>query len=160
MKKTSFLKALSLLSCALLIAAMTVLISGCSKDTEANPSSQAEPEISSQVSSDNVSQTASNVLGEGANVFTFTFTDPDGKETEYEIHTDKEIVGEALSELGLIEGEEGQYGLYVKTVGGITLDYDTDKLYWAFYINGEYAMSGVDTTNITQGYTYSFKAEH
>lgn len=159
MKKASFLKALSLLSCALLIAAMTVLISGCSKDTEANPNSQAESEISSQVSVSDVSQAASNVLGEGANVFTFTFTDPDGKETTYEIHTDKKVVGEALSELGLIEGEEGQYGIFVKSVGGITLDYDTDKLYWAFYINGEYAMSGVDMTNITQGATYSFKAE-
>ena len=57
------------------------------------------------------------------------------------------------------EGEDGQYGLYVKTVNGITADYDVDGTYWAFYINGEYAMSGVDVTDIAAGSTYAFKVE-
>ena len=85
--------------------------------------------------------------------------DGEGNETVFEIHTDKETVGEVLLDLGLIEGEEGAYGLYVKTVNGITVDYDKDKAYWAFYVNGEYAVSGVDTTAITEGDTYSFKVE-
>ena len=66
---------------------------------------------------------------------------------------------EALLAEGLIEGENGAYGLYVKKVNGIVADYDIDKTYWAFYINGEYAMSGVDTTEIVEGATYSFKVE-
>ena len=57
-------------------------------------------------------------------------------------------------EHGLIAGEEGDYGLYVKVVNGITADYDVDQSYWAFYIDGDYAMSGVDTTAITEGVTY------
>lgn len=85
--------------------------------------------------------------------------EPDGKETSREIHTDKETVGEALLEQKLIEGEEGDYGLYVTTVNGISLDYNTDGIYWAFYINGEYAQTGVDATNIMDGSTYSFQAE-
>ena len=68
-------------------------------------------------------------------------------------------MGEALQELELIDGEEGPYGLYVKTVNGITADFDKYKEYWAFYIDGEYAMSGVDKTEIEAGSTYSFKVE-
>ena len=99
------------------------------------------------------------VLGEGTTVFVFTVMDGEGNEAVFEIHTEKEIVGEALMELGLIEGEAGDYGLFVKTVNGITVDYDADGAYWAFYINGEYAMAGVDTTPITEGETYMFKVE-
>ena len=102
---------------------------------------------------------SANVLGEGAKTFAFTVTDKDGGETAFEIHTDKETVGEALLEVGLIEGEDSEYGLYVKSVNGITADYDKDGVYWAFYVNGEYAQSGVDTTAITEGDTYSFKVE-
>ena len=86
-------------------------------------------------------------------------TDKDGNETQFEIHTDKETVGEALQELNLIDGEEGEYGLFVKTVNGITADYDADGVYWAFYVNGEYAASGVDVTQITEGDSYALKVE-
>lgn len=41
----------------------------------------------------------------------------------------------------------------------MTLDYDADGAYWAFYINGEYASTGVDSTNIEAGATYTLKAE-
>ena len=69
------------------------------------------------------------------------------------------MVGDALTELNLISGDEGDYGLYVKTVNGITADYDTDGSYWAFYVNNEYAQTGVDLTPITEGDYYSFKIE-
>ena len=77
----------------------------------------------------------------------------------FTIHTDKDTVGEALFEHNLIDGDDGAYGLYVKVVNGITADYDVDKTYWAFYVNGAYAVSGVDTTDIVSGATYSFKVE-
>ena len=75
----------------------------------------------------------------------------------FTIKTDKDTVGAALLENGLIAGEEGAYGLYVKVVNGITADYDIDGSYWSFYINGEYAMSGVDTTTIEEGVTYKLE---
>lgn len=98
---------------------------------------------------------------EGAETVEFTFVavDLEGKETTFQITTHKTLVGEALVDEGLIVGEEGPYGLYVKTVNGITLDYDTDGKYWAFYVDGEYAMTGVDQTEIVPGATYTFKAE-
>ena len=69
----------------------------------------------------------------------------------FTIHTDADTLGEALLEHGLIAGEDGQFGIYVKTVNGILADYDVNKSYWGFYQNGEYLMSGVDTTAIVGG---------
>ena len=46
-----------------------------------------------------------------------------------------------------------------KTVNGMTADYDKDGVYWAFYIDGEYTMTGVDATNITDGAQYAFRME-
>jgi len=134
----------SLLLCMMLIVAMA-LTAGCGgKKQDSNSAGQ---------------EVSANVLGEGKTQFNFTVVDKDGKETAFEIHTDKTTVGEALLELELIAGEEGAYGLYVKTVNGITVDYDVDQTYWAFYVNGEYAMTGVDATNVEDGASYSFKVE-
>lgn len=72
----------------------------------------------------------------------------------FTIKTDEKTVGAALLEHKLIDGDESEYGLYLKVVNGITADYDVDKSYWAFYVDGEYATSGVDTTEITEGVTY------
>ena len=68
--------------------------------------------------------------------------------------TDKTTLGEALMEHGLIAGDVGQFGLYVKVVNGITADYDIDQSYWAFTKNGEMMMTGVDMTNIADGEHY------
>lgn len=94
-------------------------------------------------------------LGQGSKTFMFK-VDAEGYAITFTIHTDEKTVGDALLNLGLIAGEDSQYGLYVKTVNGMLADYDVDQTYWSFYENGEYAMSGVDTTDITEGSTYSF----
>lgn len=138
---------LSVILCMMLIAAMALVTTGC------NDKISQEGTPSTSVSNE------SQVLGEGETQFTVTVVDKEGTESSFEIHTDKETVGEALLECGLIDGEEGAYGLYIKEVNGIVADYDTDGTYWAFYINGEYASSGVDTTTITEGDTYSLKVE-
>ena len=131
--------------CMMLIVVMA-LMAGCGEKNQKENKAGQETVIST-------------VLGEGETKFTFIVVDKDGNETGFEIHTDKTIVGDALLEENLISGEEGAYGLYVKTVNGITADYDVDQTYWAFYVNGEYAMSGVDTTEIEDGATYSLKVE-
>lgn len=91
--------------------------------------------------------------------FTVVTTDLDGKETTHEIKTDAATVGEALIEEGLLKGHTTEYGLYVDEVNGIALDWEKDGKYWAFYINGEYAQTGVDTTNVEDGAVYTFKPE-
>ena len=102
---------------------------------------------------DNATYQADTELGSGAKTITVEVVLPD-KQVTFTIHTDMNTVGEALLEHGLIAGEQGAYGLYVKVVNGITADYDVDQSYWAFQINGEYAMTGVDMTEITEGETY------
>ena len=76
------------------------------------------------------------------------------KSVTFTIKTDKKTLGDALFEHGLIAGEEGAYGLYIKVVNGITADYDVDQSYWGFYKNGEYMMTGVDVTEIANGEHY------
>ena len=76
---------------------------------------------------------------------------------KFTIHTDETTVGGALLENSLITGDEGEYGLYIKTVNGITADYDVDQSYWAFYVDGEYATSGVDSTNIAEESVYQLE---
>ena len=144
MKFRSNKKFTSWLLCMMLIVAMA-LTAGCGeKKQESNSAGQ---------------EVSTTKLGEGKTQFNLTVVDKEGKETAFEIHTDKTTVGDALLELGLIEGEEGAYGLYIKAVNGITADYNVDQTYWAFYINGEYAMTGVDSTPIEADVSYSLKVE-
>ncbi len=166
MKMTNLKKSLSFFLCIVLIAVMALLTTGCNGNKETpdeNPS-----EISSQetASADNEAESETDektdgaiTVGTGKTQFAFTVTHADGTTKAYNVLTDKTTVGEALMDAEIIAGEDGQYGLYVKTVDGETLDYDTDGKYWAFYVNGEYGMTGVDMTDITDGTSYEFRAE-
>ena len=98
-------------------------------------------------------------VGEGAANFELTIVDKEGVSHLYQVQTDEEMVGYALVANELIEGEEGPYGMYIKSVLGQVLDYETDGMYWSFYVNGEYALTGVDMTPITGTDRYMLKAE-
>lgn len=132
MKHRSTTKLVSILVCIVLVAAMALCITGCGND----PQGEA-----------------------GEKAFTFLVVDPDGKETSFQITTSKSTVGEALMDEGLISGEEGPYGLYVLTVNGLTLKYEEDGMYWAFYEGENYAITGVELTPIDESIVYSFRAE-
>ena len=97
--------------------------------------------------------TEDQTFGEGAKTVVVEVKAQD-KSVTFTIQTDEETVGAALMEHGLIAGDEGPYGLYVKSVNGMSADYDVDQRYWAFYVNGEISMTGVDVTPITEGATY------
>ena len=143
MKMTRIRRALLFVVCMVLIAATALFATGCGN----NASETAEPTA--------VTMENGAVLGEGAKQFTFTVVDGEGNETTATINSDADTVGEALQALNLIAGEPGDYGLYVKEVTGIRAVYEENSTYWAFYINGEYAMTGVDTTDIEDGATYT-----
>lgn len=154
MRKTAHHTGPSSLLCAVLIAAMALMTAACG-DTQTTP---AEDTAGQTGAAQETAPAEPTSLGEGATTFSLTVTDPDGQETAYEIHTDAETVGDALESLDLIAGEEGDYGLFVTTVDGVSLPSDGDQ-YWAFYIDGAYATSGVDQTEITAGASYALKAE-
>ncbi len=128
-----FTKTLATLLALLLITA----IAGCGADTPAETT--AAPTETAAAPAEVTS------LGEGQYTFTFTATFLDGSAKHYKISTDCATVGEALLALGLIEGEAGQFGLYVKSVCGVVADYNIDQTYWALYTDGEMAMAGVDS---------------
>ena len=134
MKKTQLKKLLSFMLCLVLIAAMALITTTCRDNHEDDENAETR-------------------------TFTFIVVDENGKETLFSITSEKKMVGAALMDEGLIEGEDGAYGLYVKKVNGILAEYETTGTYWAFYINGEYALTGVDKTEIVDGATYSFKVE-
>ena len=144
MKNNSIKKTLSLVLVFVLIAAAA--LTGCSG---APAETTAPPAETRPVTT----------MGEGSKSFELTIVDKEGAEHLYLIRTDAEMVGQALLDLELIDGEEGPYGLYIKSVLGQVLDYETDGMYWAFYVNGEYALTGVDQTPITEGDAYQLKAE-
>ena len=143
----TILKKLTAVCCALLMLAVC-----CSCGNGAAPaSSHLATDTAAQADLSNAEK-----LGEGAHQFWFTVTFEDGSTKAYDIATDETTVGAALKALGLVEGVEGDYGLYVKEIGGQRADYNKDRVYWAFYIDGEYAMTGVDSTEITDGSVYAF----
>ena len=160
MNTNSMKKRLSFILCVALIAAFALTTLGCTDNTPEAPETSGNATVTTAEGGtvpETPDQSTPTVKGEGATVFYFNVVDKDGNETKFEIHTDKTIVGEALLELGLIEGEEGDYGLYVKKVNGITADYNVDGTYWAFYVGDDYGMTGVDLTEIEAGATYAFK---
>jgi len=102
---------------------------------------------------DNATYKEDTVLGEGEKTVVVELKVLENLVT-FTINTNADTVGAALLEHDLIAGEPGAYGMYVKTVNGITVDYDVDQRYWAFYIDGEYAMTGVDLMEIEEGRIY------
>ena len=102
---------------------------------------------------ENATHVSDKEFGQGAKTVVVQVKADDQMVT-FTIKTDKNTVGEALMEHDLISGEEGAYGLYVKTVNGMLADYDVDQTYWAFYVNGAYGLTGVDMTEINEADTY------
>lgn len=80
----------------------------------------------------------------------FTAVFVDGTQQYYDIDTDAAYLGEALEQEGLIEGEQGQYGLYITTVCGVTADVSKEE-WWCLTQNGGSLNTGADSTPIADG---------
>ncbi|MBQ8840815.1 MAG: DUF4430 domain-containing protein [Clostridia bacterium] len=90
--------------------------------------------------------------------FTVIVVHLDGTEKTFEYETTKSTLGDALLEKGLIDGHQDTYGLTITTVDGVYYDWNTSGIYWSLLINGEYAMTGADSTVIEEGTVYSLVA--
>lgn len=141
---------------AVLLLAMILFASACGENKEMTldtTSDASESDIARTGLWENAIYTKETELGSGSKEFHLV-VEAENQSVTFTIHTDADTVGAALLEHGLIAGEETELGLMVKTVNGITADYNVDRSYWAFYINGEYAMTGVDGTEIKAGDAY------
>lgn len=90
---------------------------------------------------------------------TVTVIDDKGKSTVFTITTNSPNLRGALEQEELVEGDESEYGLYVKVVNGVRADYDTDGAWWGFYKDGVMLPSGIDDTVIADGDKYEIKYE-
>jgi len=94
--------------------------------------------------------TEDTTLGSGDKTITFEVTAQE-KTVTFTVKTDREFLGDALMDCGLISGGEGQFGIYVDAVNGIVADYRVDQSYWEFSKNGERLNTGVDFAEIKNG---------
>lgn len=94
---------------------------------------------------------------EGSKSITIEVVKKSSESQNYELKTDAEYLRQAMEEAdGLtFSGTEGEYGLMIDTVNGETADYNVDGAYWAFYVNGEYCMYGIDTQPVEDGDAFS-----
>ena len=102
---------------------------------------------------DNAKWTEDATLGEGSKTVQVEI-EMEEKSITLTIASDKALLGDILLDHEVIEGEMGAYGMYIKSVNGVQADYDVDQAYWAVYQDGEYLMTGVDSTEVSDGAHY------
>ncbi len=86
----------------------------------------------------------------GTKTITVDIVLADGTTTTHTLTTDAEFLRGALEEKELIAGDESEYGLFVKTVNGVTIN-EANQEWWCFTKGGETLFTGVDTTPIADG---------
>ena len=180
-KKLAFIKSFLLL---MLITVMA--LSGCSVSNDGDNNHVAEADYNETHDSDYVDVSANDIedalendfediqeigglgtegdasialfpeIGEGENTFLFEVVTDEDMSYFWVVFTDKTTVGEALLELDLVRGEETEFGFFVNEINGLVADFDNDGTFWAFYVDGEFAVAGVMDTEIEPGITYAF----
>ena len=65
------------------------------------------------------------------------------------VNTEKEKLGEALYELGIINDAS-----FFNVCNGIEASWEQDNAYWAFFVNGEMANYGVNDADLSEPATY------
>ena len=154
MKITNLTRLLALLLCLL---TLTVCFAACS-EVPAAPA-ETKPADTQPTETQPAEAPAPIRRGEGATEFFLTVTDLDGSQKQFEIHTDAANVAEALLALGLVSGDDSEYGLYIKVVDGVTADYSVDKTYWSLLVNGEYSQVGAGSVPVSAGLRVELKKE-
>ncbi len=74
----------------------------------------------------------------------------DRSSKEFTYDTDAEYLGQLLTEEGLVQGEKGQFGLYIISADGEQAQ-ESENQWWCVTKNGEMTETGVDTTPIQDG---------
>ena len=79
------------------------------------------------------------INGDDCNVFSLTTTG--------------DTLRDALDEISLVDGEDGAYGLFIKTVNGYTVNEENEE-WWCITKSGEAVFEGVDSIKISDGDKY------
>ena len=90
---------------------------------------------------------------QGDKTITVEVIHKDGSLISFEYHTDREYLGETLTDEGLVSGESGAYGMFITTVDGETAD-DSRQEWWCITKNQEQLNTSADQTPIADGEKY------
>lgn len=82
-----------------------------------------------------------------------TVVHKDQSSKSFEFNTDAEFLGEVLKSEKLVEGEDGQYGLFIKTADGETID-EGNQEWWCLTKAGGQVNTSADQTPISDGDKY------
>ena len=102
--------------------------------------------------------TEDTTLGTGDTTFTLIVEHINDKKITFTINTNEAILSNALTGVGILQGHDSTYGLYIDSVNGVTHDFNVDQTYWAIYEGDEYAQTGIDGITIVNGATYKLVA--
>ena len=89
---------------------------------------------------------------EGAKALTITVVHGDGSEKAFDVHTDQEYLEGALLENEIVADNQTEYGLYILTADGETVD-ERNQEWWCI-TKGELLMTGAGETAISDGEHY------
>lgn len=89
----------------------------------------------------------------GGKSITVTVIHKDGSEREFALSTHQETLGPALVEGGVVEDNQGDYGLYILTADGETAE-EANQEWWCLTRNGESLTLGADDQPIADGECY------
>lgn len=144
-------KIISLLMALLLVCG---IFAGCAGQNTSSPASGANSSaVDSKVNSKVDSTTGSTADSAAVKNITVTVVHKDGSSKDFPIAASGETLREALEQEKLVEGEESEYGLFVKTVDGETVD-DGNQEWWCLTKGGEQVNTGVDGVKIADGDKY------
>lgn len=77
----------------------------------------------------------------------------DGTTREFPLQTEKEFLGEALVEGGVVENNQTEFGLFIVTADGETAD-ESEQEWWSISKDGVSLQLGADTQPIADGEQY------
>ena len=92
---------------------------------------------------------------EGKKAYTITVVHSDGSEKVFEGYSDAEYLGTVLVAEGVVEDNQGDYGLYILVADGEEASWEKDSAYWSVYVGDEPAITGADQIVLEDGGIYS-----
>lgn len=84
---------------------------------------------------------------QGEKTITVQVIHKDQSVKDFEIKTDREYLAEALLDKDIVEGEDGEYGLYITKADGETAD-EANQEWWCITKGGEQLNTSVSQTPI------------
>lgn len=90
---------------------------------------------------------------EGGKHITIQVIYEDETSKDFTCQTEAQYLGEVLKNENLVEGTEGEYGLYILTVDGVTVD-DSKQQWWKLTEGGELTNYSADQLPIKDGGHY------